>query len=116
LQELIQAGPVAGGAMAAALVKEGQSAVSQVNSFQSGIDLAGSAIGDIAVRSQFGMGVNEAKGIVNTTIEIKEGAVQIVFGDNIDSESRGDIKEIVNSAITEALAELAREIANARTA
>ena len=116
LQELIQAGPVAGGAMAAALVKEGQSAVSQVNSFQSGIDLAGSAIGDIAVRSQFGMGTAEAQGVVNTNIEIKEGAVVINFGDNIDSETRGDIKEIVNSAVTEALSELAREIANARTA
>jgi hypothetical protein len=116
LQELIQAGPIAGGAMAAALVKEGQSAVSQVNTFQSGINLASSAIGDIATRSQFGMGTAEAEGVVNTKIEIKEGAVQIVFGENIDSETRGDIREIVNSAITEALAELAREIANARTA
>jgi len=114
LQELIQAGPVAGGAMAAALVKEGQSAVSQVNSFQSGIDLAGSAIGDIAARSQFGMGTVEAQGVVNTTIEVKEGAVQIVFGDNLDNETRTDIRETVNSAIAEAMAELARELANQR--
>lgn len=114
LQELISAGPVAGGAMAAALVKEGQSAVSQVNSFQSGIDLAGSAIGDIAARSQFGMGTEEAKGVVNTKIEIKEGAVQIIFGDNLDNETRTDIRETVNSAIAEAMAELARELANSR--
>ena len=116
LQELIQAGPVAGGAMAAALLKEGQSAVSQVNTFQSGIDLAGSAIGDIAARSQFGMGTEEAKGVVNTRIEVKEGAVQIVFGDNVDSETKTDIREVVNDAIKEAMAELAREIANSRTA
>jgi phage-related protein len=114
LQELIQAGPIAGGAMAAALVKEGQSAVSQVNTFQSGIDLAGSAIGDIAARSQFGMGTAEAQGVVNTTIEVREGAVQIVFGENIDSETRGDIRETVNEAIRQAMAELAREIANQR--
>ena len=114
LQELIQAGPIAGGAMAAALVKEGQSAVSQVNSFQSGINLAGSAIGDIASRSQFGMGTVEAQGVVNTTIEVKEGAVQIVFGDNLDNETRSDIRETVNSAITEAMAQLARELANQR--
>jgi hypothetical protein len=114
LQELIQAGPIAGGAMAAALVKEGQSAVSQVNTFQSGIDLAGSAIGDIAARSQFGMGTEEAKGVIETRIEVKEGAVQIVFGSNIDSETRGDIRETVNEAIREAMAELAREIANQR--
>lgn len=114
LQELIQAGPVAGGAMAAALVKEGQSAVSQVNSFQSGIDLAGSAIGDIAARSQFGMGTVEAQGVVNTTIEVREGAVQIVFGDNLDTETRSDIRETVNAAITQAMAELARELANQR--
>jgi phage-related protein len=114
LQELIQAGPIAGGAMAAALVKEGQSAVSQVNTFQSGIDLAGSAIGDIAARSQFGMGTEEAKGVVETRIEVKEGAVQIVFGSNIDSETRGDIRETVNEAIRQAMADLAREIANQR--
>jgi phage-related protein len=114
LQELISAGPVAGGAMAAALLKEGQSAVSQVNTFQSGIDLAGSAIGDIAARSQFGMGTEEAKGVIETRIEVKEGAVQIVFGSNIDSETRGDIRETVNEAIREAMAELAREIANQR--
>ena len=114
LQELIQAGPIAGGAMAAALVKEGQSAVSQVNSFQSGIDLAGSAIGDIAARSQFGMGTAEAQGVVNTTIEVKEGAVQIIFGDNLDNETRGDIRDTINAAITEAMAQLARELSNSR--
>lgn len=114
LQELISAGPVAGGAMAAALLKEGQSAVSQVNTFQSGIDLAGSAIGDIAARSQFGMGTAEAQGVVNTKIEVKEGAVQIIFGDNLDTETRSDIRETVNAAITEAMAELARELANQR--
>jgi phage-related protein len=114
LQELISAGPIAGGAMAAALVKEGQSAVSQVNTFQSGIDLAGSAIGDIAARSQFGMGTAEAQGVVNTTIEVKEGAVQIIFGDNLDTETRSDIRDTVNAAITEAMAELARELANSR--
>jgi phage-related protein len=116
LQELIQAGPIAGGTMAAALLKEGQSAVTQVNTFQSGIDLAGSAVGDIAARSQFGMGIEEAKGVVNTRIEVKEGAVQIVFGENIDSETKGDIRDAVQDAIKEALAELAREIANQRTA
>jgi phage-related protein len=115
LQELIQAGPIAGGAMAAALVKEGQSAVSQVNSFQSGIDLAGSAIGDIAARSQFGMGTAEAQGVVNTTIEVREGAVQIIFGDNLDNETRGDIRDTINAAITEAMAQLARELTNSRT-
>jgi hypothetical protein len=115
LQELIQAGPIAGGAMAAALVKEGQSAVSQVNSFQSGIDLAGSAIGDIAARSQFGMGTAEAQGVVNTTIEVREGAVQIVFGDNLDNETRSDIRDTINAAITEAMAQLARELTNSRT-
>ena len=114
LQELIQAGPIAGGTMAAALLKEGQSAVTQVNTFQSGIDLAGSAVGDIAARSQFGMGVTEAQGVVNTRIEVKEGAVQIVFGEGIDSETKGDIRDAVNDAIKEALAELAREIANSR--
>jgi hypothetical protein len=114
LQELIQAGPIAGGTMAAALVKEGQSAVSQVNTFQSGIDLAGSAIGDIAARSQFGMGTAEAQGVINTRIEVKEGAVQIIFGDNLDNETRDDIRETVNAAITEAMAELARELANSR--
>jgi phage-related protein len=116
LQELIQAGPIAGGTMAAALLKEGQSAVTQVNTFQSGIDLAGSAVGDIAARSQFGMGTVEAQGVVNTRIEVKEGAVQIVFGEGIDSETKTDIRETVNDAIKEAMAELAREIANSRTA
>ena len=114
LQELIQAGPIAGGAMAAALVKEGQSAVSQVNTFQSGIDLAGSAIGDIAARSQFGMGTAEAQGVINTRIEVREGAVQIIFGDNLDNETRSDIRDTVNAAITEAMSELARELANSR--
>jgi phage-related protein len=116
LQELISAGPVAGGAMAAALLKEGQSAVSQVNTFQGGIDLAGSAIGDIAARSQFGMGTVEAQGVVNTTIEVKEGAVQINFGDNLDSATKTDIRDTINAAITQAMADLARELANARAA
>lgn len=116
LQELISAGPVAGGAMAAALLKEGQSAVSQVNTFQSGIDLAGTAIGDIAARSQFGMGTVEAQGVVNTKIEVKEGAVQIIFGDNLDTATKTDIRDAVNSAIADAMAELARELANQRAA
>ena len=114
LQELIQAGPIAGGTMAAALLKEGQSAVSQVNTFQGGIDLAGSAIGDIASRSQFGMGTQEAQAIVNTKIEVKEGAVQIVFGSDLSNESRASIKEIVNGAISQAMDDLARELANQR--
>lgn len=116
LQELIQAGPIAGGTMAAALLKEGQSAVSQVNTFQGGIDLAGSAIGDIAAKSQYGMGNVEAQGIMETKIEVKEGAIVINFGEGIDTETKGDIRDAVNDAIKEALAELAREIANQRTA
>lgn len=117
LQELISAGPIAGGAMAKALVKEGESAISQVNALQSGISMAGTAIGDIATRSQYGMGIAEAQGIVgDTNIEIKEGAVQIVFGADVTAESRQEIRDTVNSAIKQALDDLAREIANQRTA
>jgi len=110
LQELISAGPDAGGKMAKALINAGKGGVDQVNTLQTAIDTASFAVGDIAAKSQFGMGVAEAKGVQATTVQtFQNGAFQFSFGANVDATTRAEMTKEMTKAIKTALAEAVRQ-------
>ena len=110
IQELIGAGPVAGDKMAKALISAGKGGVKQVNTLQGAIDVASYAIGDIGAKSQFGMGVAEAKGVQATTVQTFEnGAFQFHFGANVDKATQLEMEKSMKIAIKSALAEAVRQ-------
>jgi len=110
LQELIGAGPEAGDKMAKALIGAGKSGVEKVNTLQSAIDVGAYAIGDIGAKSQFNMGVAEAKGVQATTVQtFQNGAFQFHFGANVDHATRVEMNKWMTKAIKQAFAEAVRQ-------
>ena len=109
LQEIISAGPDAGSQLAAALIAEGKSAVSDVNRLQKQIASASAGVGTTSASSEFGMSLREARGINSTTVTIKDGAVVLNFGDGTSKSDAAQIKRAVEDGIREALKKVAKD-------
>lgn len=106
LQEIIAAGPEAGNQIAAALLKEGQSAVSQVNSLQEQVFGAASDLAEFATQANFGMGTAQARAQINSSVVIESGAVVI----NVNNDTNGDgIADTVETAMREVAEQIARD-------
>ena len=109
LQEIISAGPDTGGKLAAALLAEGQKAISEVNTLEAQISNASKLVGVTGAESQFGMSLANAQGMLTTNVTMKDGAVVINFGTGTSKADAAEIKQAVQDAIKKALQAAAQE-------
>jgi hypothetical protein len=109
LQEILAAGPDAGGQIAAALLAQGQSAIGQVNQLERQYMAASTGVGRTAAESQFGMAASQARAIQQTNIEIKDQAIVINVGAGTSAADTAAIRRAVSSAVTQAVNDYARE-------
>jgi hypothetical protein len=109
LQEIVAAGPIDGNQIAKALVAQGKSAISQVNSLQRQLGTAGTQIGSTATQSQFGMTTAQARGIVNTNVSVQKGAVVINYGAGVSASEKAQIRTLVETSVAAALTKAAKE-------
>ena len=110
LQEILRAGPGQGLEIAQALASGGSSAVGEVNSLEALLARTGSYLGDVGAQSQFGTTSGRAQGIVDTQVNVANGAIVINFGAGVDGRDRLTIQQEIERAVREGLQELAREI------
>jgi hypothetical protein len=110
LQEIISAGPIAGEQIAKALLQGGLASVSQVNSLESQLALAGAQLGDQGALSQYGMTNAQARGMVQTNIRIDKGALNFTFGAGMTAKEKAEMKAAVDKAFDALVAKLTREI------
>lgn len=110
LQDIIAAGPEAGSQIAAALLKDGKSAIDEVNSLESQLGAASRDIGVTAADSAFGPNaVANARATVGTQINVSQGAIVLTVGAGADRATAAEIERVVNSAVQRALLEAARQ-------
>jgi len=115
-QEIVGAGPLAGGKMAQALIDAGKSAIGQVNSFSGvtgSITLASDYIGDQAIKSRYGAntGLMEQRGIMATTVQtFASGAFQFHFGAGIDAKTQAVMTKQMKTAIHSAFVQLQKDL------
>ena len=124
LKQIIEAGPVQGAQLAAAILGGGQEAVDQVSSLQKAIEFAGAAIGQQGmVAAGYPAMISNAQDKYNsianadlavggkgTTVNISEGAFKI----SIDTSKATTVDEattIIENAISNAFATLGKELA-----
>ena len=110
LQEILRAGPGQGLEIAQALASGGSSAVGEVNSLEALLARTGSYLGDVGAQSQFGTTSGRAQGIVDTQVNVANGAIVINFGAGVDGRDRLTIQQEIERAVREGLSQLAREI------
>lgn len=109
LQDIIAAGPEAGSQIAAALLKEGASAIGQVNDLESQLAGAASGIGDFSAQSQFGQSVGEAQTVIDSSITVQAGAVVVNIGAGVDATTAASIRAEVAGAVQTAIDELGQK-------
>lgn len=110
LQEILRAGPGQGLEIAQALASGGSSAVGEVNTLEALLARTGSYLGDVGAQSQFGTTSGRAQGIVDTQVNVANGAIVINFGAGVDGRDRLTIQQEIERAVREGLSQLAREI------
>lgn len=110
LSDLIAAGPGQGLQIARALLGGGAGAVAEVNTLEAALASAGTRLGDAAAMSQYGMTSARAQGVVDTQINVQNGAIVINWGANVGAADRLEIKLAIQQAVDASLRELAREI------
>lgn len=110
LQQIIQAGPDSGREIAQALASGGASAVAEVNQLESWLAQTGQFLGDVGAQSQFGTTAASAQGVVDTQVNVANGAVVINFGAGVSGQDAAAIRDEIGRAVQQGLAELAREI------
>lgn len=109
LQEIIAAGPDSGSQIAAALLAEGQKAVSQVNTLEAQLSIESKRIGTTGAESQFGMSAANARGMQTTNVTLKDGAVVVNFGAGIGKGDADAITATIEQAIKKALVAAAKD-------
>lgn len=115
LQDIIAEGPIAGNQYAEALLADlnaGGSAISSINTLRSDLITAAGAVGDISALS--GLNADNpyaGSAVASATVNVNDGAVVINIDGSISTADRTAIKRDVQTAVTAALAELAREVA-----
>jgi hypothetical protein len=124
LKEIIEAGPVQGAQLAAAILGGGQEAVDQVSSLQKAIEFAGAAIGQqgVVAAGYPAMIANAqtkydsiaaaqlAVGGSGTTVNVSEGAFKISV-DTKDATTAEEATQMITDAIQAAFATLGKELA-----
>lgn len=109
LQQIVQAGPEAGGQLAAALLAEGRSAIKTVNTLQSQISSQANAIGTTAAESATGLSAAGARGLQQTNVKFDKGSVVVNVGAGTSAADRAAINAAVQDAVTQALRSARRE-------
>jgi hypothetical protein len=122
LQEIINAGAVEGGTIAANLLEGGKSTIGQVNSLEKQLALSGTAIGGTAATSAYGAQKASAQNRLNAlqgsmqvtnnnkTIKVEKGAVSVsVNVGNLKDQKAVD--KAVEAAVNRAFTALTRTLA-----
>lgn len=102
LQEIISAGPTVGNAIAEALLKEGSSAIGEVNSLESALSSSAGSIGDLGAQSAYGQSVADAGAIVNSTLSFAPGSIVVNVGAGATPETAAAVHDAITAAINEA--------------
>lgn len=111
LQQIIAAGPEAGAQIAGALLAEGRSAISEVNTLEGQFMRAAANVGAIGAESQFGITAAEARGMRGTTVNVS--TLQVNFGDGVSAADRVRVRAEVERAVTAAIRKVAAEASRA---
>lgn len=112
LADIISLGPIAGSQMAEALLAEpnlikGKGSVSDL---YTQIQAAAAVTAGAAGAGVYGMNRAQAEGVLATNVSVANGAVQVNFNSGVSPADRARIKSEMETAITNALQQLAREI------
>mgnify|MGYP006977221799 FL=1 len=113
IQQLIEAGVDSGGAVAKALLNGNvQANIRAVNEQTNAMEKASRALADMAGQAKFGPQAtyDRQNAIVETKIEVKNGAIKINFGDGINQADKRELQKIAQEALDKAMRQLAREI------
>lgn len=110
LQEIISAGPVAGGQIAKALLAGGRAAIGQVNSLEAQLGRAAASIGDTAGLSQYGMNRAQGKALASVSVKVEKGAVVLALPDGIRASDRKAIEDRVDDLFDKLADKLIREL------
>ena len=113
LQEILSAGPMDGARIAQALFEGGPGAIAEVNALEALLSQAGTRLGDIGARANFGMDSAGAQGVLGTQVKVEQGAIVLNFGAGTTEGDRTFIQTTVEKAVRDGLVELARELQRA---
>lgn len=113
LQDILAAGPEVGSKIAAALLAQGESAITGpggVNDLEAQLRSASATVADFGAQSQYGMTTADARAAKGTTFKIEKGAINITVGAGADATVAAQIKQEVSAAVEKGLVKLSREI------
>lgn len=112
MDEILKAGVENGSMIGQALIEQGAGAISEVNALQAQLADVARDVGDTGGLSQFGLTQGQASGVVNSTVNLSNGAIVI----NVDGATEADKEAVRKAAEAAARAvwdEAAREAAAA---
>ena len=103
MAEIIAAGPTVGNAIAEALLKEGSTAIREVNTLENQLQGASADVGNLGAQSQHGMSVRNAQAISASTVTFRDGAIVVNVGAGADAATAAMVERAVRNGINSAL-------------
>jgi tape measure domain-containing protein len=122
LQEIISAGAVQGGSIAANLLNGGAGTIKQVNDLEKQLAASGNTLGGIASKSQYGSQEKRAADLVNAldgkvksgrngnTVYVQQGAVKVEV--KVTGKTEAQVERAARAAVNKAFNDLVRELRN----
>jgi phage-related protein len=106
LREVLAAGPTTGNAIAEALLQGGVKSIREVNQLERQLKQTAARTGSWAADQQYGMTTRDARGVQQTRVEFKDGAVQVHVGAGADKESARMVERAVRQAMQQVMHEM----------